>query len=195
MALAGRSLALVVLVVAIVLFGGYGCNVYNRLATQDQAVKAAFAEVDNQLLRRSDLIPNLVETVKGFAQQEKDIFIAVADARARMSGAQTPVEKIEAAKAETSALARLLVVVENYPQLKSDANFAKLMDALEGTENRLAQARRRYNEEVQTFNTQIVRFPTNLFAGMFGYNAAPFFDVPEASKQLPKVDFGGRGKD
>jgi LemA protein len=193
MAAKGRTIGLIVIVV-IALAAGFGCQ-YNKFATQNETVRAAFAEVDNQLQRRSDLIPNLVETVKGFAQQEKDVFGAVAAARAQMAGANTPVEKIEAAKAETSALARLLVVVEAYPQLKSDANFMRLQDELANTENRLAVARMRYNEQVKTFNTMLVRFPNNLIAGMFGFAQSPYFDVPEASKQLPKVDFGGRGKD
>ena len=193
MAVKGRTIGIIVIVV-LVLAAGVGCQ-YNKFATQRETVRAAFAEVDNQLLRRSDLIPNLVETVKGFAQQEKDVFGMVANARAQMAGATTPVEKIEAAKAESSALARLLVVVENYPQLKSDVNFLNLQTQLEGTENRLGVARMRYNEQVKEYNTQLVRFPNNLIGGMLGFTAQPYFEVPEASKQLPKVDFGGRGKD
>jgi LemA protein len=191
MAMKRSTIGVIVIVVLVLAVGG--CQ-YNKFATQNEAVKAAFAEVDNQLLRRSDLIPNLVETVKGIAQQEKDVFGAVADARARMAGATTPVEKIEAAKAESSALSRLLVVVENYPQIKSDASFMNLQHELAGAENRLSVARMRYNEQVKTFNTQLVRFPNNLIAGMFGFAQAPYFEVPDVSKQLPKVDFGGRGK-
>jgi LemA protein len=193
MAVKGRTIGLIVIVV-VALAAGFGCQ-YNKFATQHESVRATFAEVDNQLQRRNDLIPNLVETVKGIAQQEKDVFGAVADARARMAGASTPVEKIEAANAQTSALSRLLVVVENYPQIKSDANFRALQDELAGTENRLGIARMRYNEQVKTFNTMLVRFPNNIIAGMFGFAAAPYYEVPEAAKQLPKVDFGGRGKD
>jgi len=193
MAVKGRTLGILVIVV-LVLAAGFGCQ-YNKFATQRETVRAAFAEVDNQLQRRSDLIPNLVETVKGFAQQEKDVFGAVAAARAQMAGATTPVEKIAAGNAESSALARLLVVVEAYPELKSNTNFLRLQDALEQAENRLSVARMRYNEQVQVYNTQLVRFPNNLIAGMLGFQASPYFDVPAASKQLPKVDFGGRGKD
>ena len=193
MAVKGRTIGIIVIVV-LVLAAGAGCQ-YNKFATQRETVRAAFAEVDNQLQRRSDLIPNLVETVKGFAQQEKDVFGAVAAARAQMAGATSPVEKIAAGNAESSALARLLVVVENYPQLKSDANFLRLQDELAMTENRLAVARMRYNEQVQVYNTQLVRFPANLIAGMLGFQPSPYFEVPPAAKQLPKVDFGGRGKD
>src|ERR1700681_1822393 len=125
-----------------------GCS-YNTFVSQDEAIKSQWAQVENQLQRRSDLIPNLVETVKGFAQQEKDVFGAIADARAKMAGAGNPTDKIAAANQESSALARLLVVSENYPQLKSDANFARLQDELTGTENRLATERKRYNDLVQ----------------------------------------------
>ena len=135
-----RMRGVLIVVVLIVVAGLIGGCSYNRFTTQDEAVKGQWAQVENQLQRRSDLIPNLVETVKGFAQQERDVFQAVADARAKMAGAQTPSDKIEAANQESSALSRLLVVVEAYPQLKSDANFARLMDELEGTENRLGTA-------------------------------------------------------
>jgi LemA protein len=182
-----RTLALLAIVVA--LAGLVGCQ-YNRLAVQDEAADGSWAEIENQLQRRSDLIPSLVATVKGFAQQERDVFQSVADARARLAGATTPVETIEAAKAETSALARLLAIVENYPQLKSDATFMRLMDELAGTENRLGVARMRYNEQVQTLNTMLRRFPMNLTGRLFGFDQRPYFEVPEASKTAPKVDFG-----
>mgnify|MGYP001452720305 FL=1 len=135
-----KRLVMTMLVVGAIGASASGCS-YNRFTTQGEAIKGQWAQVENQLQRRSDLIPNLVETTKGYAQQEKDIFIAVADARAKMAGATTPAQKIEAANQESSALARLLVVVENYPQLKSDAIFARLMDDLAGTENRLATER------------------------------------------------------
>lgn len=184
---------LILVVLVLVLGAGLGCP-YNRFTTQEETVRAAFADVDNNLQRRSDLIPNLVESVKGFAQQEKDVFGAIAEARTRMAGATTPVERIEAAKQEGSALARLLVVIENYPQLKSDARFAALMDELAGTENRLATSRRRYNEQVQVFNAQVRRFPGNISARIFGFNEYPYYEVPETAKTLPKVDFGKGGK-
>ena len=135
-------------VAALVVTGLSGCS-YNKFTTQEEAIKASWGEVQNQLLRRNDLIPNLVETVKGYAAQEKEIFTRIADSRARLAGAKTPEETIAAANEQSSALARLLVVVENYPNLKSDANFQRLMDELSGTENRIAVARGRYNEKIQ----------------------------------------------
>jgi LemA protein len=129
-----------------------GCS-YNRFVSQEEAVKAQWAQVENQLQRRNDLIPNLVESTKGFAQQERDVFGQIADSRAKLAGAQTTEQKIAAANEQSSALARLLVVVENYPQLKSSETFARLMDELAGTENRIAVERMRYNEKVQEYNT------------------------------------------
>lgn len=168
-----------------------GCS-YNTFTSQEEAIKAQWAEVENQLQRRTDLIPNLVETVKGFAQQEKDVFGAIADARSKMAGATTPAQKIDAANAESSALARLLVVMENYPQLKSDASFNRLMDELAGTENRLATARMRYNERVQAYNTLRRQFPSNITASMFSFEEYPYWDVPDSAKTAPTVNFGGR---
>jgi LemA protein len=187
----GGLIAIVVLAVALLGIGGCVVGNYNKLVTADQAVKGKFAEVENQLQRRNDLIGNLVETVKGVATQEQEVFGAIADARARLGGAQSPAQTIEAGRAMDSALSRLLVVVENYPQLRSNEQFAQLMDELAGTENRLATSRMRYNEEVQTFNVLVKSFPTNLFASMFGYKDATYYEVPEEAKSLPKVDFGG----
>ncbi len=189
--MAQGAVRLVGLLVAVVvaLSIGAGCS-YNRFATQDEAVRAQWSQVENQLQRRHDLIPNLVETVKGFAQQEKDVFQAVADARAKMAGAGTLNERVAAASAESSALARLLVVVENYPQLKSNENFLRLMDELGGTENRIATERMRYNEAARDYNTMRRRFPGNLMAGMFGFEERPYFEVPPEAKAAPKVDFG-----
>jgi len=166
-----------------------GCS-YNTFTSQEEAIKGQWAQVENQLQRRSDLIPNLVESVKGFAQQERDVFQSVADARAKLAGATTPSDKIEAANAETNALARLLVVVENYPQLKSDATFVRLMDELAGTENRLSVERMRYNERVQAYNTLRRRFPSNVTAGIFRFKEYPYFEAPESAKAAPKVNFG-----
>jgi LemA protein len=168
-----------------------GCS-YNTFTSQEEAIKAQWAEVENQLQRRTDLIPNLVETVKGFAQQEKDVFGAIADARSKMAGATTPAQKIDAANAESSALARLLVVMENYPQLKSDASFNRLMDELAGTENRLSAARMRYNERVQAYNTLRRQFPSNITASMFSFEEYPYWEVPDSAKTVPTVNFGGR---
>jgi LemA protein len=171
-----------------IVYGASGCS-YNKFTTQEEAIKAQWGQVENQLQRRHDLIPNLVETVKGYAQQERDVFQAVADARAKMAGATTPAEKIAGANAESSALARLLVVVENYPQLKSNENFARLQDELAGTENRIATERMRYNERVQDYNTQRRKFPSNVTAKVFGFKEYPYFDAPADSKAAPKVDF------
>ena len=165
-----------------------GCS-YNKFTGQEEALKTALAEVQNQLQRRNDLIPNLVETVKGYASQERDIFIAIADSRARMMNAKTPDEQIEAANAQTSALARLLAVVENYPQLKSDAKFQRLMDELAGTENRIAVARQRYNDAARQYNTLRRSFPSNVTGKMFGFKEYKYFEAPPDAQKLPKVDF------
>ena len=166
-----------------------GCS-YNRFVSQEEAVKAQWAQVENQLQRRNDLIPNLVETTKGFAQQERDVFGAIADSRAKLAGAQTTEQKIQAANEQSSALARLLVVVENYPQLRSSETFARLMDELAGTENRIGVERMRYNERVQEYNTARRSFPANVTAGIFGFKEYPLFQAPESAKVVPKVDFG-----
>jgi LemA protein len=165
-----------------------GCS-YNRFVSQEEAVKAQWAQVENQLQRRNDLIPNLVESTKGFAQQERDVFNAIADSRAKLAGAQTTEQKIAAANEQSSALARLLVVVENYPVLKSNETFARLMDELAGTENRIAVERMRYNERVQEYNTARRSFPANITAGIFGFKEYPLFQAPESAKGVPKVDF------
>lgn len=165
-----------------------GCG-YNALVSQGEAVEGAWSEVQNQLQRRNDLIPNLVETVKGFAKQERDVLVRVTEARSRVAGAGTPAEAIEASNQLSSALARLLLVVEKYPELKSDQNFLRLQDELAGTENRLAVARKRYNDAVQSYNTTAKRFPTNLLAMLFGFEAKPYFDAPESAEAVPQVNF------
>lgn len=181
--LAGVAVA----VLAVVMLSG--CS-YNKFTAQEQSIKSSWSEVENQLQRRHDLIPNLVETTKGFAAQEKSVFQGIADARAKMAGAQTPSDKMAAGNAESSALARLLVVVENYPQLKSDATFMRLMDELSGTENRLTVSRMRYNEQVQGYNTLRNQFPSNLTGKLFGFKSEyPYFAAPEEAKAAPKVDF------
>jgi LemA protein len=166
-----------------------GCS-YNKFSTQEEAINAQWAEVQNQLQRRTDLIPNLVNTVKGYAAHEASVFQAIADARSRLLAAKSPEETIQAANQQTSALGRLLAVVENYPQLKADAQFTRLMDELSGTENRLTVARMRYNESVQAYNTQRRKFPSNVTAKMFGFKEHPYWEVPPEAKQAPKVDFG-----
>src|SRR5215217_4871371 len=152
-----------------------GCS-YNRFVGQEESIKAQWAQVENQLQRRNDLIPNLVETVKGIAQQERDVFGQIADSRAKLAGAKTPEATIQAANEQSAALARLLVIVENYPQLRSNEQFGRLMDELAGTENRIAVERMRYNERVQQYNTQRRQFPSNVTAGLFGFKEYPLFN-------------------
>jgi LemA protein len=166
-----------------------GCS-YNQLTTDEEGIKGAWGEVENQLQRRNDLIPNLVETVKGYAAQEKSVIQAVADSRAKLAGASTPADKIEAANQQSGALARLLAISENYPQLKSNENFMRLQDELAGTENRLAVARGRYNQRIVEYNTLRRRFPSNMTAKLFGFKEYPYYQAPESAKAVPKVDFG-----
>ena len=175
--------------VALLAVGLSGCS-YNRFVSQEEAIRTQWAQVENQLQRRNDLIPNLVETVKGVAQQEKDVFGRIADSRARLAGAQTPEQTIQAANEQSSALARLLVVIENYPQLRSNDQFARLMDELSGTENRIATERMRYNERVQAYNTSRRQFPSNVTAGIFGFKEYPVFDAPPEAENVPRVNFG-----
>src|SRR5512132_927446 len=166
-----------------------GCS-YNRFVSQEENVKAQWAQVENQLQRRNDLIPNLVETTKGYAQHEESVFKDIADARSQLLNAKSPEETIAAANRQTSALGRLLAVVENYPNLKANEQFNRLMDELAGTENRLAVERMRYNERVQAYNTSRRQFPANVTAKMFGFKEYPFFQAPPDAKQLPRVNFG-----
>jgi len=165
-----------------------GCG-YNTFVAQEENVKAQWAQVQNQLQRRNDLIPNLVETTKGFAQHEESVYKDIADARSQLLSAKSPDETIAAANRQTSALGRLLAVVENYPQLKANEQFNRLMDELAGTENRLAVARQRYNEAVQQYNTSRRTFPQNMTAKMFSFKDYPFFEAPPAATQVPKVNF------
>ena len=178
-------------VLAIVAVTLSGCS-YNKFTTQEEAIKGSWGEVQNQIQRRSDLIPNLVESVKGFAAHEEGIFKELADARARLAGAKSPEETIAAANQQSSALARLLVIVENYPNLKANEQFNRLMDELAGTENRLAVARGRYNERIQEYNTTRRKFPSNVTAKMFGFKEYPYYEAPPASQVAPKVDFNKR---
>jgi LemA protein len=173
--------------------GVSGCS-YNKFVSQEEEIKTQWAEIQNQLQRRNDLIPNLVETVKGFAQQERDVFGQIADSRAKLAGAKTPEQTIEAANQQSAALSRLLVIVENYPQLRSNESFNRLMDELSGTENRIAVARMRYNEKVNTYNTSRRKFPSNITAGIFGFkDTYPRFDAPPEAERAPKVNFGRGG--
>src|SRR5215475_5266466 len=166
-----------------------GCS-YNKFVSQEVAIKAQWAQVENQLQRRNDLIPNLVETVKGYAQHEEGVFKEIADARSRLLAAKSPEETIAAANQQTGALGRLLAVAENYPQLKANEQFNRLMDELSGTENRIAVSRMRYNEAVQQYNTSRRQFPGNLTAKAFSFKEYPLFQAPPEAKQAPKVNFG-----
>ena len=165
-----------------------GCS-YNRFVGQEEAIKAQWAQVENQLQRRNDLIPNLVESVKGYAAHETGVYSAIADARSRLLAAKSPEETIQAANQQTSALGRLLAVVENYPQLRANEQFNRLMDELSGTENRIAVERMRYNERIQEYNTSRRSFPANITAKVFSFKEYPFFQAPAEAKEVPKVNF------
>jgi LemA protein len=180
----------IVVVLGLLLFGGGLMSSRNQLVTEREAINSAFSQVDTQLQRRNDLIPNLVETVKGFASQEKSVIDSVTSARAAMLGARTPAEKIAADGTLQTALGRLLVLSENYPNLKSNENFLRLQDELAGTENRIAVERRKYNEAVQKYNTDISLFPQNIAASMFGFQREDaYFRAEAAAKEVPKVKF------
>ncbi len=174
---------------AVVVFGQY-VSVRNHLVRKQEDVKQKWSQVENVMQRRADLIPNLVATVKGYATHEQKVYDDIAAARAALGGARNPQQAISANNQLDSALSRLLVVVENYPNLKADQQFLNLQAQLEGTENRIAQERRRYNESIQNYNTYLRTFPNNLFASMagFSYNN-DYFKANEAAKQVPKVDF------
>ncbi|MFW6147731.1 MAG: LemA family protein [Thermodesulfobacteriota bacterium] len=188
----GKVLGIAGIVIVVILLTVYFSlkGTYNSLVRLDEEIKGAWAQVENQLQRRYDLIPNYVETVKGYAKQEREVFIEVTEARSKVGSANSVGEKIEANNELSSALSRLLVVVERYPELKSNQNFIRLQDELAGTENRIAVERRRYNEAVKTYNVKTRSFPTNIFAQMFGFGKAEFFQVPEAVREPPKVEFG-----
>jgi LemA protein len=184
-------IVLAVLLIIALMVGSWFIGIRNQMAIKREAVNASWAQVDVVLQRRADLIPNLVETVKGFAAQEQTVFGDIAKARSALLGAHSPAEKIAANGQLDSALGRLLVVVENYPQLRSNENFLRLQDELAGTENRIAIERRRYNEAVQDYNTFIALFPNSLVASMSGFarNDA-YFKTEEGARQVPKVSFG-----
>ena len=175
----------------IIILGVYSSikGTYNRLVVLDEGVKTSWAQVENQLQRRYDLIPNYVETVKGYASHESEVFIRVTEARARVGSANTPMEKIEANNGLSGALARLMVVVENYPDLKANTNFIRLQDELAGTENRISVERRRFNESVRQYNQQIRTFPNNLLAGFFGFERADLFEAAADAQTAPQVQF------
>ncbi len=183
-------IVILVLVVVAVAAGSQFVSVRNDLVTQREAVNAAWSQVDVALQRRADLIPNLVETVKGFASHETEVFRDIANARAALINGRTPQEKIQANDQLTGALSRLLVVAENYPQLKSNENFLRLQDEIAGTENRIAVERRKYNETLQRYNTAIQVFPNNIVAGMSGFSRNDaYFRTDAGARAVPKVQF------
>jgi len=180
---------LVIGFIALVFFGQY-VSVRNTLVSKNEAVKAAWSQVDIVLQRRADLIPNLVETVKGYAKQEQTVFGDIAKARSALLSAGSPQEKIAANSRLDGALGRLLVIVENYPQLKSNENFLRLQDELAGTENRIAVERKRYNDTLQDYNTYVQQFPNSLFASWAGFKPNnAYFAASEGARQVPKVNF------
>ena len=179
------GLAIVIVVISI----GF-VSTYNIIISKHETVSAKWAQIENQLQRRNDLIPNLVNTVKGYAAHEKTVFEDITKARSQWANANTLDEKVNAASNIDSALARLMVVVENYPTLKADQTFLQLMDELSGTENRIAVERMRYNEAVQSYNITVRSFPGNIVAGMFGYKpATAYFKAEEKAKNVPEVKF------
>ena len=184
-----RRTAFRLMILAIAVLPLTGCS-YNKFVSQEEAIKAQWAQVQNQLQRRNDLIPNLVETVKGYAAHEESVYKDIADARSRLLAAKSPEESIQAANQTTSALGRLMAVVENYPQLKANEQFNRLMDELSGTENRIGVARGRYNEKIQEYNTLRRAFPSNITAKMFGFQEYPYFEAPKEAQAAPKVSFG-----
>jgi LemA protein len=180
---------LVVIVLAIIVIGTYISN-YNRLVALNESIDGAWAQVENQLQRRLDLIPNLINTVKGYMKHEKEIFTYIADARSKLINAKTTNEKVKAANELEVALGRLLAIAENYPQLKANENFIRLQDELAGTENRIAVERMRYNEIIKNYNIMIRRFPSNIVASIAGFQKKDiYFKAEEAAKQVPKVEF------
>ncbi|MBM3926786.1 MAG: LemA family protein [SAR202 cluster bacterium] len=176
-------------VIFALVIGLYVRSTYNGLVEKDQSVEGQWSNVEAQLQRRFDLIPNLVASVQAIFEQEREVFGRLADARARYSGAATVDDRAEAAGQLESALSRLLVIVENYPELRSQANVTQLMDELAGTENRIGVERSRYNESVRTYNNAVKRFPSNIIAGMFGYDEREFFQPTPGSTEPPQVQF------
>lgn len=180
-------LGAVILVVVVLIASIAGT--YNSLVGLETTVDEKQATISTQLQRRSDLIPNLVNTVKGYAAHESEVYTAIADARSKLAGAKTVEEMGAADSALSSAISRLLVVVENYPQLKANENFIALQDQLEGTENRIAVARNDYNEAAKKYNTKIRKFPANIFAGIFGFEKVDYFEAEKGAEEAPEVSF------
>lgn len=180
---------IIAIVVILVVLGAMLIPSYNKFVTLEENVDQSYAQIENQLQRRLDLIPNLVNTVKGFASHEEKVLGDIADARTKLAGANGPEEQSAANGELSGALSRLMVVVENYPDLKANENFAQLMDELAGTENRIGVARQDYNDEVASFNRQVKRFPGKLVASIFGFEEKEYFKADAAASEAPKVDF------
>ncbi len=183
------TIAIIVVVVILIAIIAGLVSSYNGVVSLSEEVDNKFATIDTMLQRRADLIPNLVNTVKGYTNQEQAVIDSVTDARAKLAGANSVGEKANADQELSTALSNLLVVVENYPDLKSSQNFINLSDELAGTENRIATARKDYNDAVREYNTKIKRFPTNIVSGMFGYGEREYFQASEGSEEVPTVDF------
>lgn len=183
-----------IIVAVIVLLAAMLIPSYNNFVELEENVDQSYAQIENQLQRRLDLIPNLVNTVKGYASHEKEVIASISDARARLAGADTVEEEATANAELTGALSRLLVVVENYPNLKADQQFTQLMDELSGTENRITVARKDYNDQVALYNKKIKRFPGSLIAGMTGFEEKDYFTADPKAAEAPEVDFGGNGE-
>ncbi|HHY92967.1 MAG TPA: LemA family protein [Firmicutes bacterium] len=184
------SKAVIVVVTVLLLLALLGFGSYNSLVTLDEKAQSSWSQIDNQLQRRADLIPNLVATVKGYAAHEEAVFAQVNEARAKLAGAQSVRDAAQADAQLSGALSRLLAVVENYPNLKADANFRQLQDELAGTENRIAVARMDYNNAVQRFNAAIRRFPTVIFARLLGFTPKDYFQAEAGAREVPRVNFG-----
>lgn len=183
------TIAIIVVVVILIAIIAGLVSSYNGVVSLSEEVDNKFATIDTMLQRRADLIPNLVNTVKGYTNQEQAVIDSVTDARAKLARANSVGEKANADQELSTALSNLLVVVENYPDLKSSQNFINLSDELAGTENRIATARKDYNDAVREYNTKIKRFPTNIVSGMFGYGEREYFQASEGSEEVPTVDF------
>ncbi|WP_248561097.1 LemA family protein [Niallia sp. NCCP-28] len=186
----GIIIAIVIIVVLLLVF----MTSYNGFVNAEEDVEQSYAQIENQLQRRLDLIPNLVNTVKGYASHEKEVIQSISDARANLAGAKTPEEEATANAQVSSALSRLLVVVENYPNLKADKQFTQLMDELSGTENRISVARKDYNEQVSSYNKKVKRFPGAILARISGFDEKEYFQANSNAENAPEVDFGGSGE-